>query len=341
MRLLSIFYFLICYHSNAAGKDSTIYYHLPDSVKAVSFIADVNIGAAGKKEIYAGLGTKHVRLLLEKEKNKGELSFEFPASAQVLATGLGTKKEKDEIEWNFNWQQNTHYKLMIASAVDTAENFAIYSGYIYLPDQQKWKLIGTCRINGERSSLTELHAIKSTGKNAVIDVAFNNVMIQRAAGSWKRLDNPLHPLSSPPVPPLVNIDSVQQFEKDKNIIEKAITSGSSNARQNIEGVYYNIMEPGTGKSFTINDSVTVRYQLRIFGTSEVISGSETETYTFLLKSLIKAWQLAVPLVKSGGKINLVIPSGLAYSIRTRAPKIPPNSILEFDVEVLDAKPAAN
>jgi FKBP-type peptidyl-prolyl cis-trans isomerase FkpA len=69
----------------------------------------------------------------------------------------------------------------------------------------------------------------------------------------------------------------------------------------------------------------------------VISGSTTESYTFLLKGLIKAWQLAVPLVKTGGKIKLVIPSGLAYSMRTRGAKIPPNTILEFEIEVLDAK----
>ena len=52
----------------------------------------------------------------------------------------------------------------------------------------------------------------------------------------------------------------------------------------------------------------------------------------------QGWQLGVPLCKVGGKIKLVIPSALAYSVRTRAPKIPPNSILVFEVEVLDAKP---
>lgn len=339
MRLLLI---LLCFHSFqifAAGKDSTIYYNLPDSVRALSFIADVNIHSHGKKEVHAGLGIKHVKLLLEKEKNKGEVSFEFPSSAQVITKGLHVEMEKDELEWKFNWQLNTTYKLMIASAVDTVENFAIYSGYIYLPDVQKWKLIGTCRLKNESGTITNPVAIKSTGKKTNIDVTFSNAMVQRAAGSWKRLDNPLEPLPSPPVPFLSNIDSVEQYKADKDFIEMATSLGATHAKQNIEGVLYNIIDPGNGKNFTVNDSVTVRYQLRIFGTKEVISGSETETYTFLLRSLIKAWQIAVPLVKTGGKIKLVISSGLAYSIRTRAPKIPPNSILEFDVEVLDAKAA--
>jgi FKBP-type peptidyl-prolyl cis-trans isomerase len=53
--------------------------------------------------------------------------------------------------------------------------------------------------------------------------------------------------------------------------------------------------------------------------------------------LIRGWQIGVPLCKVGGKIRLVIPSNLAYSIRTRAAKIPPNSILVFEIEVVDAK----
>jgi FKBP-type peptidyl-prolyl cis-trans isomerase FkpA len=227
---------------------------------------------------------------------------------------------------------------MIASAVDTVQSFAIYSGYIYLPNQQKWKLIGTCRINDVRLAITEPKAIKSNGKKSNIVASFSNVLIQRAAGSWKRLIDDAQPLPSPPVPFLSNIDSVEQFQIDKKIIEKALASGTTDVNQNIQGVYYRITEPGTGKQFTVNDSITARYQLRVFGTSEVISGSATESYTFLLKGLIKAWQLAVPLVKTGGKIKLVIPSGLAYSIRTRGAKIPPNTILEFEIEVLDAKP---
>jgi len=338
MRLLPILLSLFFFQSYAADTDSTITYHLPDSVRAVTFIADINISSTGNKEVYAGVGTKYVKLLLEKEKNKGGVSFEIPVSAKIVATGLHTKKGKDEIEWSFNWQLNTTYKLMIASAVDTVQSFAIYSGYIYLPNQQKWKLIGTCRINDVRLAITEPKAIKSTGKKSNIVASFSNVLIQRAAGSWKRLDDAAQPLTSPPVPFLSNIDSVEQFQIDKRFIEKALASGTTDVNQNIEGVYYRITEPGTGKQFTINDSITARYQLRVFGTSEVISGSATESYTFLLKGLIKAWQLAVPLVKTGGKIKLVIPSGLAYSIRTRGAKIPPNTILEFEIEVLDAKP---
>jgi|GEM_PF-668243 len=338
MRVFVLLFILFALQTKAADKDSTIRYLLPDSIKGASFITDVNVTGIGKKEVYSGIGVKHVKLLIEKEKNKGEVSFEFPSSAQVIATGLNVKKEKDELEWNFNWQLNTTYKLMIATAVDTVDKFALYSGYIYLPQQQKWKLIGTCRINGEQLPVTNLSAIKSSGRKNNISASFTNVMVQPTTGRWRKLDDAQFTIAPPP-PFLSNVDSVEQFGADKAIIAAAIASGKTDVDQNIEGVYYKILHPGDGKSFTVNDSIVARYQLRIFGTDEVISGSATETYTFLLKGLIKAWQLAVPLVKTGGRIKLVIPSGLAYSIRTRSAKIPPNSILEFYVDVQDAKAA--
>ena len=59
--------------------------------------------------------------------------------------------------------------------------------------------------------------------------------------------------------------------------------------------------------------------------------------TFPLNRLIRGWQLAVPKINVGGKITIYIPSGQAYGIRTRSKDIPVNSILVFDIEVLEAR----
>jgi len=56
-----------------------------------------------------------------------------------------------------------------------------------------------------------------------------------------------------------------------------------------------------------------------------------------LKRLIKGWQIGLPVCKVGGKIKLIIPSGLAYSIRSMNAAIPLNSIMVFDIEVLGVK----
>lgn len=325
------------FQARASANDSTIYYVLPDTVKAVSFIVELNPGSHSlKKEVHAGIRASGLSLVLEAEKKEKEVSFRFPENAKVIATGIGVEKDDDELEWEYDWKEGTAYKLLIASASDSAANFSIYSGYIWLPEAGKWKLIGTCRIDKWSNSLGDAAAFFSTGKRA-FTADFRNAWVQRTTGSWKNLGDATS--ERPSITPMPSYDSVAQYQLDKSIIDKAIASGQTDVNADTEGVFYRILDPGTGKTVTVSDTVTVKYQLRIFGTTDIIDQATEKPATFPLNRLIKAWQLAIPLVKTGGRLKIVIPSGLAYSIRTRAPKIPPNSILEFHIEVLDTKPA--
>lgn len=339
-RLLFISFLFCLSRLNAAEKDSAIVLHLPDSVKAVSVIADVMFDPTSSKKAFAGIRTASVSLELEKEKKEREVVFRFPDQAKIVATGINVEEDDDELEWEFDWKDGVTYKLLIASAGDSAGNFVLYSGYIFLPDQSKWKLIGTCRIEGRYETIGS--PVSLVGSNRARPL-FSNAWVQRTNGAWFQLrfpqDNNDVVFPRPVINPMPNIDSVQQYQNEKAILEKDIASGKTDMSGNVEGVYYKIIEPGTGKTVSVSDTVTVKYQLRIYNTTAIIDQATEKPATFPLNRLIKAWQLAIPLVKTGGKLRIVIPSGLAYSIRTRAPKIPPNSILEFDIEVLDTKPA--
>ena len=101
------------------------------------------------------------------------------------------------------------------------------------------------------------------------------------------------------------------------------------------------MKDGDGYSFSANDTVVVNYKGYRFSDGVVFDQTKGNPVTFPLSRLIKGWQIGVPLCKTGGKIKLLIPSALAYSIRTRSPKIPPNSTLVFEIEVLDIKTTSN
>jgi FKBP-type peptidyl-prolyl cis-trans isomerase len=142
-------------------------------------------------------------------------------------------------------------------------------------------------------------------------------------------------------PPTINLfghlDSVQQRKIDIKLIDEAIAGGKTDAKDISESIYYKMMKEGTGKQVSINDTVTVFYKLTLLNDGSLVSEKKEKPDTFSLKRLIKGWQIGVPLCKVGGKIKLVVPSDLAYSIRTRSAKIPPNSILVFEIEVLDAK----
>ena len=227
------------------------------------------------------------------------------------------------------------YKLLLSIAQDSAGNFLLYSGYAFLPKENKWKLIGTCKVEGRWSSIQQPAAFYTTGKKNAVNAIFSQVWIQRSNGSWKNLlennlPNPVISLAS-------HIDSITRHNEEIAIIKDAIEKGLTDAAKNKDDIFYNILSPGNGQQINTSDTVTVYYKGTLFGTNEVFDQTKDKPATFPLNRLIKGWQIGVSLCKVGSKIKLVIPSALAYSIRTRSPKIPPNSILEFEVEVLEAK----
>jgi FKBP-type peptidyl-prolyl cis-trans isomerase FkpA len=140
---------------------------------------------------------------------------------------------------------------------------------------------------------------------------------------------------------LNHVDSLVMANGDHRLIKLAMSSNQIEPLQQEGGVYFAEMKQGTGKQVLLTDTVSVFYKGYLLGNNAVFDETKNEPISFPLNRLIKGWQIALPKTKVGGKIKVVIPAGLAYSIRTRAAKIPPNSILVFEVEVVDAKEKLN
>jgi FKBP-type peptidyl-prolyl cis-trans isomerase len=134
-----------------------------------------------------------------------------------------------------------------------------------------------------------------------------------------------------------NVDSAVQFKKDITEIKKAVTAKKIDTTGSLKGVYYKIIKEGNGDLVNVTDTVTVFYKGSLLSDGSVFDQTKEKPAVFPLSRLIKGWQIGLPLCKVGGKIQLIIPSGLAYSIRTMSAAIPQNSIMVFDIEVLEAK----
>lgn len=324
--------------ANASIKDTTINYNLPDSVKAVQFMAEIKVNSFDAKKWFTlGIKTDAVSLVMRTGQKDGMFIFYPNANLNDITRGQNTGFDLKDfgVIFHYKWEVNETYKLLISQATDSAGNFSIYSGYVFLPKENKWKYIGSGKIKGRSNTIQQPALISTSHKKQNLSFSEGQVWVQRSNGSWKNLKEPSA------VPPVINlyghIDSIQQRQMDIKTIEAAIASGKTDAKQNEQGVYYSILKEGTGRQLTVNDTVVAHYKGYLFSDGSVFDQTTDKPATFPLKRLIKGWQIGVPLCKVGGKIKLVIPSDLAYSVRTRAAKIPPNSILVFEIEVLEIK----
>lgn len=311
----------------------------PDSIKAISYMSILATGnRTGVKTWAAGISVGSMRLELFKHKKSTGIGFRYPQGATILAMGSGVTQTKTRLEWATKIDPSAEYRLMLSTASDSAANFVIYSAYAFLPELSKWKLIGTCKVAGYVPYLQMLSTVWGGPPKDTTQPDFKEEWIQRSNGSWRsqRGGNP----PAPVVNLLSHTDSLAQLATENAVIKKAIAEGKTDAINEFKGLYYVVMNEGAGRQVNVTDTVMVNYKGYLFSDGTVFDQTTGTPRKFPLSRLIAGWQIGVPILKTGGKIKLVIPSHLAYSIRTRSPKIPPNSTLVFEIEVVEAIPVS-
>lgn len=130
-------------------------------------------------------------------------------------------------------------------------------------------------------------------------------------------------------------ETVNQPAVDEQIITTYISDNNLNAKATGSGLYYVVTAPGANLQPAYNSNVTVKYKGYLTN-GTVFDESSATGATFNLTGVIKGWQEGIPLFKKGGKGTLIIPSALGYGSQGSG-KIPANSVLVFDIELLDVK----
>ena len=101
------------------------------------------------------------------------------------------------------------------------------------------------------------------------------------------------------------------------------------------GLVYRTLEEGKGESPAPVDTVRVHYRGRFPDGREFDSSySRGQPASFPLNRVIRCWTEGVQRMKVGGKAKLTCPAAIAYGERGAGAVIPPNAILQFEVELL-------
>ena len=143
-----------------------------------------------------------------------------------------------------------------------------------------------------------------------------------------------------------NVNKKQEELANKNLADSKAFLDNNKTQAGVKttasGLQYIVEKEGAGKSPGPNDVVKAHY------TGTLINGNKFDSSLdrgqpaeFPVGGVIKGWQEALPMMKIGAKYKLFVPPELGYGAAAR-PGIPANSVLVFDVELLEikAEPAA-
>jgi FKBP-type peptidyl-prolyl cis-trans isomerase FkpA len=126
-----------------------------------------------------------------------------------------------------------------------------------------------------------------------------------------------------------SFDPAKQAAKDDAAIQSYIKANNITATKDPSGLYYAVINPGTGAYPTVNSLITVNYSGKLLNGNVFDSGAMSSQP---LLGLVKGWQIGLPHINTGGRILLLIPSALAYG-NTAAGSIPANSVLIFTIDL--------
>lgn len=126
----------------------------------------------------------------------------------------------------------------------------------------------------------------------------------------------------------------KQSVLDQQHILSFLTANSLTALKDESGVHYIVTTSGTGTDpINVNTAVEMKYTLKMLDGTIADSGQ----FTSPPKRLVLGMEKMLVKFTKGAKFRLFIPSVLGYgNVTNQSGSIPANSVLDFDVEIINA-----
>lgn len=138
-------------------------------------------------------------------------------------------------------------------------------------------------------------------------------------------------------------DKLQSNRREKLDKEKAAGAEFLAANKQAEGVQelpggiqYKILQEGNGPKPQLQSTIKAHYAGRLLNGTEFDSSFRRgQPFSARITALIKGWQQVLPLMPTGSRWRIWVPSDLAYGDNGAGGSIPGGAVLDFEIELLE------
>ncbi len=192
-------------------------YPVADSVKTVSFYNEITV-PAGFDPVHTyymacGFARGYFGIQVNSEKERRVIFSVWDAGNEavdrnkvgienrvvllakgdsVITNDFGNEGTGGHSHFVYPWKTQTTYKFLVTALADSASQTTIYSGYFYIPEKQRWKLIASFSAPKDGKPMRGLYSFSENfvGINGQIErkALFGNQWIQNGSnGQWQEL----------------------------------------------------------------------------------------------------------------------------------------------------------
>lgn len=128
-----------------------------------------------------------------------------------------------------------------------------------------------------------------------------------------------------------------QENKKKSDQFLASNKGKEGVKTTSSGLQYKVVKQGSGPKPGMSDSVMINYRGMLTDNTVIDSTSAGEPASLSMDSAIPGLAEGLQLMNQGSQFIFYVPPELAYGDQGFLPTIPPNSVLIFEVELVEVQ----